>query len=195
MKGAVNQFFVSNRDRLLFLVAILASSGVVVEVAGGVWDLTSHMSRVPESFWSIQHVVVYSGVSITAISALLCPFIVAFNGRKALSPGVLMIVVGSIMQMSGGYADSVSHDVYGIDGLITPSHIVLESGLFMGSLGSFLVARAVSRNLQGSVVKAVSFVSTATTSIWLVYNFFLLWNPSVLCLPVYLLFSSGCWIF
>ena len=195
MEGALKKFFRENVGKLLFLVGILASSGVVIEVSGGIWDLISHMSKQPESFWSIQHVVVYTGVSITVLSALLCPFIVVANGRKFLSPAILLIAIGSVMQIFGGYADAISHDVYGIDGLITPSHLVLEAGLFIGSVGSFFLVRKIVKNFYGAFVRALCFVSMATTAIWFFYNFFLLWNPSALCLPVYLLFSSGCWIF
>ena len=67
MEGALKKFFRENVGKLLFLVGILASSGVVIEVSGGIWDLISHMSKQPESFWSIQHVVVYTGVSITVL--------------------------------------------------------------------------------------------------------------------------------
>ena len=45
-------------------LAILAVVGSVVVVSAGLWDAISHILQEPEFFWSIPHIVVYSGVSM-----------------------------------------------------------------------------------------------------------------------------------
>ena len=56
---------------LVSLVSILAVFGPFISVSGGFWDAVNHLVNEPEYFWSIQHMVVYFGVSLVASAGLL----------------------------------------------------------------------------------------------------------------------------
>ena len=65
----VSKSFLSRRNELLFIVSVLAVLGTTGVLIGGIWDSASHALKIPDSFWTIQHVTVYSGVSLVAFSA------------------------------------------------------------------------------------------------------------------------------
>ena len=59
----------------------------------------------------------------------------------SLKTGIKLVIVGSILQIVSGFGDSLSHDVFGIDGLISWSHQPLELGLVLASLGAVLILK------------------------------------------------------
>ena len=135
----ISNSLISRKQSLVLLIALLAVFGTVTELLAGVWDSTSHLMRAPEFFWSMQHVVVYAGVGMVTCSAILGSLIVAnTKNKKTLNMGLKILIVGAVLQITAGYADSISHDIYGIDGLVTPSHLVLETGLLLSAFGGFM---------------------------------------------------------
>jgi len=127
---------------LVSLVSILAVIGPFVVVSAGFWDAISHLQKAPEFFWSIQHIVVYTGVAITFSAAIVGTILLLRNStRNSLKNGIILVLIGSIIQMVSGYADSLSHDVFGIDGLISWSHQPLEFGLIVSALGGFFILK------------------------------------------------------
>ena len=127
---------------LVSLVSVLAVFGPVISVSGGLWDAISHLLKEPEFFWTIQHVTVYFGVSLISSAALIGIILLIRKSVKgSLKTGIKLVIIGAIIQIVSGFADSLSHDVYGIDGLISWSHQPLEIGLVLASLGGFLGLR------------------------------------------------------
>ncbi len=51
-------------NSLVSIVSVLAVVGPVIILSGGIWDAISHLQREPELFWTIQHISVYTGVSM-----------------------------------------------------------------------------------------------------------------------------------
>ncbi|NJK77973.1 MAG: hypothetical protein HC944_03515, partial [Nanoarchaeota archaeon] len=177
---------------LLTLVSILAVVGPFVVVSAGFWDAISHLQKEPEFFWSIPHIVVYTGVSITTSAAIVGTILLLRNSTKnSLKNGIILVLVGSLIQIISGYADSLSHDLFGIDGLISWSHQPLEFGLVLSSLGGFLILK----NLEKTKLKALlpfSIISFLFFTTWLVFNLVLIFGHTIQCLPVYKIFLSGC---
>ena len=56
---------------LVSFVSILAVLGPIVVVSAGFWDAISHLQKEPEFFWSIPHIIVYTGVSLSTSAAIL----------------------------------------------------------------------------------------------------------------------------
>ena len=177
---------------LVSLVSILAVIGPFVVVSAGFWDAISHLQKEPEFFWSIPHIVVYTGVSITTSAAIIGTILLLGNSTKnSLKHGIILIITGSLIQIVSGYADSISHDVFGIDGLISWSHQPLEFGLVLSALGGFLILK----NLEKTKLKVFlpfSIISFLFFTTWLVFNLVLIFGHTIQCLPVYKIFSSGC---
>ena len=178
---------------LALVISTLAVSGTVTELLGGIWDASSHAMREPEQFWTIQHVVIYTGVSMIAASAILGSILlVTINKNQMLRKGIKIVVLGSVLQLTAGYADSVSHEIYGVDGLVTPSHLVLETGLLLSALGGFIILCHIDRGKTRKMMVPLAIMTVILSATWIGFNLFLLFGAVVLCVSVYEMFSSGC---
>jgi len=188
----ISTSFLSKTKTVLFIISVLAICGTVTELLGGIWDASTHALRAPEKFWTIQHVTIYAGVGMIVSSSILGMIILLLNSEnKILFKGIKIILLGSILQLVGGYADSISHEIYGVDGLVTPSHLTIEMGLFLSALGSFMTLCQVDkRNTRKAMTVAI--ITVLLSASWICFNLILLFTSVVLCIPVYDLFSSGC---
>ena len=183
---------ITQTTTLVSFVSVLAVIGPVITVSGGFWDAISHLLREPEFFWTIQHITVYSGVTLVAVAAFVGIILILKNSVKnSLKTGVILVIIGAAIQLVSGYADSLSHDVYGIDGLISWSHQPLELGLVLASLGGLLILK----NREHTKLKVLipfSIISFIFFTTWLVFNLVLIFGHTIQCIPVYEIFSSGC---
>ena len=190
--NAFSNTIISNRKSIIDVISILAVSGTVVELLAGIWDATSHLMREPELFWTIQHVAVYAGVGMITCSAILGSIILITNPQNAsIKKGLEILIIGILLQITAGYADSISHEVYGVDGLVTISHLLLETGLLLSAVGGFLVL-SNSKKTMPKMIMQLAITSVLLSSTWIGFNLILLFGSVALCLPVYEVFSSGC---
>ena len=180
------------RQTILEIISLLAVFGSFLEITAGIWDATSHILREPELFWTIQHVAVYTGVAMIAGSGILgAIFLITKKVTGNLKRGLQIIIIGSALQVSAGYADSLSHDLFGIDGLVSWSHQPLEIGLLLSALGGFLIM-TVMKNQKFKKLLPVSILTLIFSISWLGFNLSLIFASPVLCTLVYEIFSSGC---
>jgi hypothetical protein len=192
LSNLISTSFLSKTKTILFIISILAICGTVTELIGGIWDASTHALRAPEKFWTIQHVAIYTGVGMIVSSSALGIIILLLHSKnKILFQGIKIILLGSILQLVGGYADSISHEMYGVDGLVTPSHLTIETGLFLCALGSFMTLCQVDKRKTRKVMTA-AIMTVLLSASWIGFNLILLFTSVVLCIPVYDLFSSGC---
>jgi hypothetical protein len=188
----ISTSFLSKIKTILFVISILAICGTVTELLGGIWDASTHALRAPEKFWTIQHVTIYAGVGMITSSSFLGMIVLLLNSKnKILFKGIKILLLGSILQLAGGYADSISHEIYGVDGLVTPSHLTIETGLFLSALGSFITLCQIDKRKTRKVIP-VAIMTVLLSASWIGFNLILLFTSVVLCIPVYDLFSSGC---
>lgn len=182
----------SKENTLPFLVVLLVIFGTLLEFGAGMWDTASHITTKPESFWTLQHVIVYSGVGMIASSAAL-GFIVCIKKSTTVSfrRGITIICIGAIIQISSGYVDSIMHKIYGVDGLVTSSHLALEFGYFLTSLGGFLLLLLMEKKKVRKIVP-FSIITLILSVFWVVFNLSLLGGATILCEPIYEMFSAGC---
>lgn len=176
-------------NSLQYMTCILAVFGTLVVLSGGVWDASSHALKEPEFFWSIQHMTVYSGVSMISCAAIICGIMILKNYPRNV--GAKIILASSLILIVSGFADSLSHDLYGIDGLISWSHQPLEFGLLLASLGGFLVVKNPALN-KVRFLEPISIVTVLLSASWLGFNLLLPAGSIIQCIPVYEIFSSGC---
>jgi hypothetical protein len=173
-------------------VSILAVIGPVVVVSAGFWDAISHLQKEPEFFWSTSHIIVYTGVSLTSCGAILGIILILQKSvHGSLKTGIKLVIAGSALQIISGFGDSLSHDLFGIDGLVSWSHQPLEFGLVLASLGGLLILK----NREHTKLKMLlpfSIVAFLFFTLWLVFNLVLISGHVIQCIPVYEIFSSGC---
>src|SRR5690349_21744530 len=106
--------FLSKQNTVLLIISTLAILGTFTVLLGGIWDSVSHALRVPENFWTIQHITIYTGAGIVVSSAALGTLISLKN--KKFNREIMVILIGATMQLGGGYVDYSFHEIYGIDG-------------------------------------------------------------------------------
>ena len=179
-------------NNLIAIASVLAVFGPVVILTGGIWDAISHLQREPELFWTIQHISVYTGVSMITSAGIIGIILLIRNSTKGiLKKGIKLVIVGSIIQLVSGFADSLSHDLYGIDGLISWSHQPLEFGIVLASLGGFLIMKS-RQHTKLKIFLPFSIIALLLLTSWLGFNVFLVFGHVIQCIPVYDIFSSGC---
>ena len=139
---------VSNRlclksNSQLSIISILAVTGPLIILVAGIWDAINHIQNSPEFFWSDPHIVVYAGVTLVAVASLFSINLLIKNSINGiLKRGLQLVIVGSIMQIVSGFGDSISHDMFGIDGLLSLTHQPLEIGIVLSALGGFLIVKS-----------------------------------------------------
>jgi len=186
-----NSIFIQTTT-LVSLISVLAVLGPAITVSGGLWDAISHLLKEPEFFWTIQHITVYLGVSLASSAAIMGIILLSKKSVKgSLKTGIKFVIIGATIQIVSGFGDSLSHEVYGIDGLISWSHQPLELGLVLASLGGFLVLKN-REHTKFRIFLPFSIISFIFFTTWLAFNFVLIFGHTIQCIPVYEIFSSGC---
>ncbi|MGI0045680.1 MAG: hypothetical protein ACREBB_00625 [Nitrosotalea sp.] len=171
--------------------SFLATCGTMIVLLGGIWDSASHELRIPETFWTIQHMTIYSGVSMISCSAIAAILVLNRCESKSMKKGMMLILLGAMLQLVGGYADYNFHEIYGIDGLVTPSHLTVETGLLLSAIGGFIT---LSKSQNSILLKMapMSIMTVLLSATWIGFNLVLLFSAVMLCVPVFQLFYSGC---
>ena len=188
---------VSNRICLksnsqLSIISILAVIGPLVILVAGIWDAINHIQNEPEFFWSDPHIVVYTGVTLVAVAALFSVnFLIKNSIQGILKRGLQLVIIGSIIQFVSGFGDSISHDMFGIDGLLSLTHQPLEIGIVLSALGGFLIVKS-RQNSNLEIFLPFAIVTFLLMTAWLAFNFTLYFGHYIQCMPIHLIFSSGC---
>ena len=176
----------------LTIISAHAVIGTLVILVAGIWDAVNHIQNSPEFFWSDPHIVVYSGVFMVAIASIFSVNLLMKNSiHGILKRGMQLVIIGSVIQVISGFGDSISHDMFGIDGLLSLTHQPLEIGIVLSALGGFLIIKA-RQNLIPKVFLPFSIVTFLLVTSWLGFNFALYFGHYVQCIPIHLIFSSGC---
>lgn len=190
LSGFYNSFL-SRKERLSYTISVLAVFGTFIVLMGGVWDSSSHELQIPDTFWTIQHVTIYTGASIVAVAAMIGVMVMVKGQNKTINRALMIILIGAVLQLLGGYFDYNFHEKYGADGLVTPSHLAVETGLLLSSIGGFTIISKV-KNSHIKKLLPVSIMTLLLSASWIGFNLSLLFGAVVLCVPIYQMFSSGC---
>lgn len=150
----------------LSLVYLSISIGIALEISGSNWDIIWHALRHVESFFTPPHSIIYSGV-VLAIGSLVIGVIIQagmlhqksrnrlMRQQTVLSLSSMLLLVktkiimiiplslklagiGVILQLTAGLFDFWWHNHFGFDGLLSPPHSILATGMLMASLGALV---------------------------------------------------------
>jgi hypothetical protein len=125
---------------------LIISLGILLTASSGSWDITNHLLNRPETFFSPPHAGLYSGVVLVLFGSLMTyryhrhssKISDIIKNKKSLPIYLRLVIVGIIMLMSAGPLDFAWHTAFGLDGLLSPPHVVLTMGLVLCSIGAFL---------------------------------------------------------
>jgi hypothetical protein len=164
------------------LVLILATVGVFIQTEGASWDVMSHLLRRPETFFTPSHTMLYTGVGLLTIAATISVYLLRKNGKEirieSFSTALKLLIIGSAVSLVAGPSDYLWHQTFGVDGLLSPTHLTLVTGMLINSIAVVLGLARIIVHLpmvrQRILVKAAmvpAFAAMWVTMIWYVYMF------------------------
>jgi len=164
-----SETFLKTKSEIIFLIgSILTSLGILLVTVGGSWDITNHLLSKPETFFSPPHALMYSGVTVTLIGVVLSfvgwQNLQKFKNSYFLSLKIKLIGIGLLT--GAGPFDFIWHSYFGLDGLLSPPHFILITGMFLCSVGGMI---GISRYLKFHNSKSISryLLILAVIPVWL----------------------------
>lgn len=133
------KFLLKKSEQIFLLGMMLINFGILLVTIGGSWDITNHLLNKPESFASVPHGVMYSGVGLS-----LFGIIISFFGwrkienNQSLKISLKLSVIGILILLSAGPFDFIWHSNFGLDGLLSPPHMSLIIGMILTSIGGMI---------------------------------------------------------
>ena len=169
--------------RLPIVSFVFAFVGVTLCMWGASWDITSHLLRIPETFFTPSHGILYLGVGINVISAIVA-VVSLLRKKQQIQKEILfplkLIIIGSIMQTIAGPGDFYWHEMFGIDGLMSPTHILLALGIMIVSISSTIGFSRINVDNQ----KKKYFLNKITIGSLGVFWFSMMWIIFFFVLPI-----------
>lgn len=165
--------FKSNRIFSIFIAAnIVASIGILGVTVGGSWDVTNHLLNKPETFFSPPHAFMYSGVAVSLIGCTISFFSwrkLSDEKRNQYRFPLKVLLLGIGILVSAGPIDFAWHSNFGLDGLLSPPHLILIAGMILTSVGAMLsISRFVNaKSGQGKTKTYPFLISLAMLPVWL----------------------------
>ena len=137
---SLNLFFRNHSEKIFLVGTIFVSFGILLVTIGGSWDITNHLLNKPETFFSPPHALIYIGVAISLIGTVFS--FVGWRNLKHHSDvyflSLKIELIGIALLVGAGPFDFVWHSNFGLDGLLSPPHLTLISGMFLCSIGAMI---------------------------------------------------------
>ncbi len=165
----------------LLTALILATIGAFLQIGGTSWDVTSHLLQRPESFFTPSHTLLYTGVGMVTIAAGIGGILLLTNKElrtKSFATAFKLFIIGSGIALVAGPADFWWHQTFGVDGLLSPTHLTLATGMLINSVAVVLgfarfIEQFSSKNKKLMIKCALipAFAAMWLTLIWYVHMF------------------------
>jgi hypothetical protein len=128
---------------IYFLVAL----GVALQVGAANWDIIWHGVVNVESFFTPPHTVLYSGVGLSLI-ATVAGIVISIKQKTSKKNSfatfhkipypLKLIALGCLVELFSGQFDNWWHTNFGFDGLLSPPHLMLISGMLLSIIGALI---------------------------------------------------------
>jgi hypothetical protein len=131
----------------LLWVYFLVSIGVAMQVGAANWDIIWHGVVNVESFFTPPHSVLYSGVGLSlaaTVAGLIStirhetPLKRIFSVYHKIPNPLKLIALGCLLEVFSGQFDNWWHTNFGFDGLLSPPHLLLISGMLLSIIGALI---------------------------------------------------------
>ncbi|MGB8084701.1 MAG: hypothetical protein WCF07_00245 [Nitrososphaeraceae archaeon] len=149
---------------------IIVSLGILLTASSGSWDISNHLLNRPETFFSPPHAGLYSGVVLVLFGSLATyryhrhsSKMFDINNGKPFPTYLRLLLIGVVMLISAGPLDFAWHTAFGLDGLLSPPHAVLATGMALCSIGAFL--GLISKNNYYDRMKTKTNIETMTSEV------------------------------
>jgi hypothetical protein len=167
--------------KLALISLVIGTLGAFLQIGGTSWDVTSHLMLEPETFFTPSHTVLYSGIGLLVISAGIGGFVLFRNketGGKSYTVAFKLLIVGSAISLVAGPSDFIWHEEFGVDGLLSPPHLALITGMLINSvavvIGLVRIQRTQLTHPKETIVRLAiipAFAALWFTATWYAYMF------------------------
>ena len=153
--------------RILTIAYLVAGIGAMLQIGGGHWDVTWHALQKPETFFTPPHSVVYLGV-LLALSMGILGIILRIKHRYETKYVKFLqyALIGSVLQLFSGGFDLWWHTNFGFDGLLSPPHLVLVTGMVLNAFAPFAGMAMITRNVRITTPLRATLL-IALTALWM----------------------------
>lgn len=169
---------------MLLGALLIATAGGILQIGGASWDITSHILRQPETFFTPSHTVLYTGVGLTTIAAAIGLFIYLRNRQemrsRSFNTAFKLLIIGAAIQLISGPGDFMWHSVFGVDGLMSPPHLALATGILINTIavvvGLARILPLIQSKRNQTLARAAlvpAFAALWFSSIWYIFMFVL----------------------
>jgi len=135
----------------------------------------------PEIFFTPSHTVLYSGIGLLVLSAGIGGFVLFRDkeiGGKSYTVAFKLLIVGSAVSLVAGPSDFLWHEEFGVDGLLSPPHLALITGMLTNSVavvvGLVRIQRTRLTHPKETIVRLAiipAFAALWFTTTWYAYMF------------------------
>ena len=91
-----------NVIKKILLMLCLACAGSFLQIVGVSWDVTSHLMKTPETFFTPSHVLLYSGIGLLLVATLIGAILI-LNGKIDKTNPIItpfrLFIIGSIFAL------------------------------------------------------------------------------------------------
>jgi hypothetical protein len=169
---------------VLLAALLVATAGGILQIGGASWDITSHILRQPETFFTPSHTVLYTGAGLATIAAIIGVFISLRNKEEIRSRSFYiafkLLIIGAAIQLISGPGDFVWHSVFGVDGLMSPPHLALATGILINAIAAVVGLARILPHIQSKKNQTLArtalipaFGALWFSSIWYIFMFVL----------------------
>jgi hypothetical protein len=157
--------------------------GTAITVVGISWDIQWHVEVGPDTFFTLPHLLLYSGSAVSGIASLVMVLMATsaqragrpmprtvggtpvrvFGGTFTAPLGYLVSGIGAASFLIYGLLDLQWHSIYGFDAVLnTPSHVALFLSILITMIGSVIVFTSAREQRWGQlgVVLAIPILIT-----------------------------------
>src|SRR4051794_28102004 len=97
---------------LTMVVLIISTVGSFVQTEGASWDVTSRLLRHPETFFTPSHTMLYAGIGLLVIAAVVSSTLLLKNKEirtRSFSTALKLLMIGSTISLVAGPSDYLWH--------------------------------------------------------------------------------------
>ena len=165
---------------IILAILVIATAGAFLQIGGASWDITSHIMEEPETFFTPSHTVLYTGVGLLTVAAGIGGILLIKNKElkgKSYATAFKLLVIGTAISVAAGPSDFLWHEAFGVDGLLSPPHLALITGMLINAVAVVVgLARIVvyipsEKKRLIKLVMIPAFAALWFTTTWYVYMF------------------------
>ena len=178
----LNGIFSKKHNMIIIMtILIMSTCGSFMQITGTSWDVTSHIMEEPETFFTPSHTLLYAGVGLLTVAAGTNVILLIRNNElreRSIAMPLKLLIIGSTISLVAGPSDFFWHETFGVDGLLSPPHLALITGMLINAVATVLgltriIVRVTTHSKQ-RLIKAVmipAFAALWFTTTWYVYMF------------------------